>query len=258
MLSQPRKKRGQEKYGWRRFNKLKMIIQRFVLNNFSDLIITNSQKGGASYIKYGYKDYLVKHVPNAVKFDIEKKIRNEKPPIKVLSVGRFITEKDYPTALKTIEYLLKSNLALTFKYTIVGYGPLKNEIVEAVSEMNLNGLVEIVENPSNIHDYYDEADVFFLTSIDEGMPNVVLEAMMNSLPVVSTKAGDIERMVDNEKSGFIHEQKDYKGLANSLKKLILSIDKRNEYGHKGYELVSSKFSVQRLFENYKEIISILK
>jgi glycosyltransferase involved in cell wall biosynthesis len=107
-----------------------------------------------------------------------------------------------------------------------------------------------VRNPSNIDEYYRAADIYFLSSDSEGMPNSIMEALNFSLPVVSTDAGDANCLVKDGKTGFIAPIKDYKLLAEKLQKLVSDYRLRNALGMNGHRLLLNEFSEKMLQERF--------
>ena len=239
-------------------NKLKMVIQKALFNSLADYVISNSHKAAETYSEYGVNKRKIIVIPNSISFTLKQIEKNNSKQITILSIGRFIAEKDYHTSLKAIRKVVNSNaLASDIKYIIIGYGLLMDQIVEWVDQLGLNENVEIIENPHDVNLYYQKADIFLLTSVNEGMPNVVLEAMMHSLPVVSTNAGDVDKIVENGESGFVTEKGDVEGLSDSLSQLISSYQLRVKFGNNGFQIVNSNFSSTIIKTNYQKLIDSL-
>jgi glycosyltransferase involved in cell wall biosynthesis len=87
-----------------------------------------------------------------------------------------------------------------------------------------------------------------MTSLYEGIPNTIMEALNYSLPIVSTNVGDINYLVKDGINGYLSKPKDIEALADSLQKLISSHTLRNDFGKKGHDILKRDFS----FESFKE------
>ena len=72
---------------------------------------------------------------------------------------------------------------------IIGEGDEKARLEKAIDHYHLNDKVMLAGFRKNAYDYMKQADIFVLSSVIEGMPNVLLEAMQNGLPVISTECG---------------------------------------------------------------------
>jgi glycosyltransferase involved in cell wall biosynthesis len=162
-------------------------------------------------------------------------------------VGRFTSQKDYLTALKAIALLNEKIHEKKIEYTIVGDGELYQQIQTWINILQLQNVI-IVRNPSNVEDYYREADVYLLSSDSEGMPNSIMEALNFSLAVVSTDAGDANFLVKDGVTGFLVPVKDYKILAERLYELVSDSNLRNNFAINGHRLLLQEFSEKTLQE----------
>ena len=106
--------------------------------------------------------------------------------------------------------------SIIMKLIILGDGPLKSKLNSQIQELNLEDSIELtgyVDNPLN---YYSNADVFVLSSRVEGLPNVLVEAMMCGCTPVSTDCPTGPReLLQDGKYGYIVPVDDYKKLAKA-------------------------------------------
>ena len=165
------------------------------------------------YINKGFNFKKVLFIPNSIKSDFYIK-RNKNKIVNILSVGRFHMQKDYKTAIAVINNLKSSSLK--FSYTIVGYGELENEIKSYINKYDLNKIVRLKIKPKNLHEIYKSSDIFFQTSLYEGISNTILEAMTFSLPIVCTNSGDNDYIIKENYNGFVANSKDVSSLSKYL------------------------------------------
>lgn len=236
-------------------NVIKMFVQKFLLNYLSTAVISNSFKAKKTYSAFGTKEDKIHVIHNGIEVSHDYLPRDEKSNVKILSVGRFVPEKDYETSLLAVKKVreLKRD-ELNFSYTIVGYGEEESKISNMIDKFGLKNHTEIVINPQNVDQYYKDADVFLITSKNEGMPNVIMEAMSFSLPVVTTDAGDASYLIKDGVNGFVCPIGEYHIIAENLINLISSSTLRNSFGKKGYEILKSEFSLEKLGKKYEAII----
>jgi glycosyltransferase involved in cell wall biosynthesis len=237
---------------------LKFIIQRFLHNYILDYTIFNNYSGYANLKKKGFKGKKCFVIPNCFELNTLPISRLDKGRINVISVARFIAQKDYQTAIKAITYLAthligKSNIQI--RYTIIGYGILENQIRSQVSQSGLDEIATIIINPPNLPLYLKQADIFLTTSLFEGTSNSILEAMSYSLPIVATDAGDNNKLVLNDQNGYLTPKKDYVLLAENLLKLCESITLRNQFGLYSYNHLRDNYSVTAFQKKYLTFIN---
>ena len=162
-----------------------------------------------------------------------------------MSVGRFSKQKDFYTALSAIKApAVTVELKYDFEYIIIGDGGLETQIREWIKELDLDK-VRIVISPDNLYDYYRDSDIYLLTSLFEGVPNTVMEALNFSLPVVSTDIGDVNYLVKEGVNGYLANTRDFESIALSLGKLINDPAKRNEFGEAGRNILIRDFSEEK-------------
>ncbi len=113
------------------------------------------------------------------------------------------------TRQKGLHYLVEAHRILQdragrFTTTIVGDGPLRKEIEDLARKVVVNNMrfTGWLTRPEVLHKL-GESDVFVLPSVDEGMPNVVLEAMASGLPVIGSRVSGMEELVTHGKSGYL-------------------------------------------------------
>lgn len=136
--------------------------------------------------------------------------------------------KDYTTFFKAMKRL-KEICAIPFKILIVGFSPVEisiwnygeDKFKKLVEDYDLLDICELIPKASRAEmpNYYHRADVFVMTSIQEGFPVSSLEATSCGLPVYATRCGGVEDFVDDE-NGRIVDIQDYEKMADNLKELL--------------------------------------
>ncbi len=231
-------------------------IMKYLHNHVTTFTIANCITATLLLKSKGFNAEKLVVIPNGIKpkeLFIGKIFQSE---IKILTVGRFVKEKDYLTAIKTINYLkyhLMHNSPYHIKYYIVGYGELRSKIENEIAKRKLNNVIEIVDD-SDLEKLYMNADIYLCTSIYEGISNSILEAMNNSLPVVATNAGDNIYLVENAKNGFICNTKDWKSIANYLYILIRYPEFRVKMGRESYKKIEDEYSLKIFAMRYCKLL----
>ena len=239
-----------------KLSKRKEFIQKFLQDHINDLTIYNNFKGLDLLAKSGFRSSKAKVILNCFEINTKERVRDKEELVTILSVGRFHEAKNYKTAIKAIYELRKKRT--DFIYQIIGYGHLENDIRNWINDFNAQDFVEIIINPENIDKYYQNADVYLMTSIFEGLSNTVLEAMSFSLPLVLTDVGDNDRLVVNSENGYLCDVGDIKQICQKLELLVNDYNKRIEFGLNSYNMLKENYSYEKFQKNYFELIENLE
>ena len=166
-------------------------------------------------------------------------------------VTKFASVKDPETLLKAVNEIRKTYPRI--KCLLVGDGPLKESLKLKVESLKLGNNIIFPGKRNDITRILSIMDVFVLTSLIEGLPNTILEAMACGLPVVATNVGGIPEVVENGKSGILVEPRDYSSIADAVVNLLENANLRKEMGARGREIVERKFGLDRMIEDYENL-----
>lgn len=177
--------------------------------------------------------------------------------LKIFTIGRFTFQKGYLIGLMAMKKL--RNDGVYFKWTIVGDGPLKEEMLYHIHALQLQDCVELLgkKNRNEILELYNHVDVFLLPSVYEGIANVCLEAMSMELPVVSTKSGGMEEVIVHKQNGLLCEVYDVDSIAENVKWLTQNRDRLKELGLQARKTVIERFTISRQVDVFEEQYSKL-
>ncbi len=163
-------------------------------------------------------------------------------------VGLFIGRLD---AQKAPEYLLRAwakalpNLA---KATLVlaGEGPLRKDLETLALRLGVSDSVRFLGFREDVPLLYSASDIFILPSLWEGMPNVVLEAMAASVPVVATSVEGVRELLLDGDAGVLVPPKDVGALAGAIEKLYRQPEKVRVLVRRAKKQVRENFTVKRM------------
>lgn len=171
--------------------------------------------------KYGADKQHIQVVKSGLKlqdFLFQLKTTNPKAPINILSVGRGHWKKNYRLALDAMHVL--KQLGLAFRYNIIGVSG-EEALLFQRAQLGLEQEVGFVGPlPFNeVQKAIKEADVMLLPSVEEGIANVVLEAMALGTLVVSTDCGGMKEVVLPKQTGYLVPVRDAQAMALALKEV---------------------------------------
>lgn len=230
--------------------KIKLLFEA-VGNIFATGAIINNYSGDKVFKSWGIRNRIV--IPNCFYKPSVKKMRERDDAlIEIITVGRFVRQKDYPTAIESVAMAMQKDARLSFK--IIGHGELESEVRDLVKHHGIENRTTILVNPAGIADHLDNADIYLSTSIFEGTSNSIMEAMNASLPVVATPVGDNERLVESEKTGFIVDCRNIQEISSKLLHLAASPQLRNEMGMTGNAKLHSDYSYEKFKERYLRLL----
>lgn len=158
---------------------------------------------------------VIKSGLNLKDFSFELKSYNSETPLEIISVGRDHWKKNYKLALDAM-FLLKKN-GIAFHYTIVG---VKNNeaLIYQRSQLGLDKDVSFINTLAfkDVQYAIQNADVMVLPSVEEGIANVVLEAMALGTLVLSTDCGGMAEVVLPLRTGYLTLNRDVQSMSEAL------------------------------------------
>lgn len=230
----------------------KLILERLAHNHYATATIYNCYSGEVYFSSKGLKEGKGIVIPNCFPNIAEPIIREDKEIKHIVTVGRFVPQKDYKTIIRTIAELKK--LRNDFVMDIIGYGDEEQNIRMWIKEFSVEDYVNIHIRPDNVQDIVRAADIYLSTSLFEGTSNSIMEALNWSLPVVATNVGDNDHLVIDGKNGYLHPIGDAEGMAQSLSRLLDSIELRNRFGYESNQNLRNNYSVDIFEERYLKLI----
>ena len=169
----------------------------------------------------------------------------------LLSVGRLSEQKAFDRLIHAF-----ARLAPEFPdwdLVIVGEGPLRPALTALSQELGLQGRLHLPGRAGNIADWYQSADVFVLTSLFEGFPNVLAEAMAHGLPAVSVDCDTGPRdIISNGIDGLLVPQNNPEALVAALRHLMANDALRHEMGACA-EKIRDRLRIEKIAEQWEEL-----
>jgi len=245
--------------GWSQ-NLIKIFIYKKVLR-MADKIMVNSMEFKKQFknrfhlkTKCIYNPLNIKEISKLSKNKINENFF-DKTTLKIINVGRFVDQKDQLTLLNAINHLKKK---VNLKLIIIGGGPNKKKILNYIKSNNLTRVVKIKNFTQNPYPYFLKADLFILSSLYEGLPNVLLESIaLNKFVISSNCPTGPSEILDNGKGGLLFKVGNYKDLAskisffNSKRK---ECDKKLQYAKKRLHRFDYHKNLQKYYDLVKSMM----
>lgn len=230
----------------------KCLTDCFLTNKLAEKAIANCYSGKKNFVNRGFCAEKVCVIPNCFeRIDpYTEKVRKGK--IHIITVGRFVKQKDYETAIRAVAGLKKECPNVVFD--IVGYGELEEEIRMWIRSYGIEDITNIHLNPPHIPQLLDEADIYMSTSLFEGTSNSIMEGMNADLPIVATSVGDNEYLVEHGVNGLLCEVGDFKGISRCLIKLVENVEERISMGKQSKQKLQKHYSMEQFSQRYIALI----
>jgi glycosyltransferase involved in cell wall biosynthesis len=175
------------------------------------------------------------------------------PPHRLVigAVGRLSAEKGFDLLIRAADRLLDAGHDLGL--IIVGQGDQYGRLLDLIARLGRADRFQLVGHRPNPSEFYEAMDVYALSSLSEGLPNVVLEALAFRIPVAATRVGAIPQVIAHEKNGLLVEPGDSERLASGIARLLTDADLRSRLGDAGRRTVEQRFSFERRMGRIREI-----
>ena len=164
----------------------------------------------------------------------------------ILTIAAQVPHKDPRTMLKAIQILHARHDNVIFLHC--GSGELEREIREEVYQQNMQEYYKILGFVDNAESLLPLADVFVMSSQEEGLGSTVLEAFRYNIPVASTDAGGLKEIVPS--NGLASPVHDAKALAQNIHTLLTDTQLREQLTKQAHAYVTRYHSRDTMVEHY--------
>jgi len=216
-----------------------------------------------------FKDLRIEIIPNSLETHIfkpkPKQLAKEelriKPHVVTLLFGAHTgneKRKGFSKLLEALNHCLQDekfkHLAKTGGIKIMTFGPPQEELKEMDIEIKTNGYIEDDDKLATI---YSAADMFILPSLEDNLPNTMLEAMACGTPVISFEVGGMPDLIQNGVTGYMAPCFESQKFGQLILRLVFNKNLREEMRANCRELIVKKFKLQDQAENYLELFNSL-
>ena len=223
------------------------LIRRKILCKLDKYILINKSMQEDLLKKYYLKNTMVIENPNT----LIPNGRGSQTNKRVLAVGRLTDQKNF-SELINIWNDIKDKLK-GWKLSIVGEGPLKEDLVNQIKELNLSNDIYIENFTEEIEKEYVKSDILAMTSRYEGFGLVLVEAQSCGVPTIAYDCDFGPRNIINDGvDGYLIENKNKKKFGDALVELINDENKRKKFSEVSINN-SKRFSIEAVVEKWQEM-----
>jgi colanic acid/amylovoran biosynthesis glycosyltransferase len=233
----------------------------------ADLFLCVSQSIRSKLVELGCKDEKILVHRSGVdirRFGLLRKRPCSNGGVRLLTIGRLVEKKGIQYGIQAVAEVLRTNPEIEYK--IVGDGPLKKELLNLIEELKLSPRIHLLgwKRQDEIVEILEDTDILLAPSVtadngdEEGVPNVLMEALARGLPVLSTYHGGVPEIVRDGKSGFLVPERDVAGMAAKLRLMIENRLLWTAMGEEGRKTVEENFNIDKLNDRLLTIYQELR
>jgi glycosyltransferase involved in cell wall biosynthesis len=197
----------------------------------------------------------VKVILNGINVEHFSRLRADAAPVRrafdipsdapiVGTVAVFRVQKNLPDWLEAARRLRERYSGMHF--LIVGDGPLREQLVGHARELGLQDVVHFAGLQNDVRPYLAAMDLYMMSSVFEGLPVALLEAMAMECPIVSTAVGGVPEVVRDGYNGLLVPPRDPAQLARVAGDALVCPAELRKYGELARRTVEARFSMQRM------------
>lgn len=237
------------------------LADRFALPFTSKVICvckSDFQKGMAAKIVTETKGVVIHNGIELEKFshqakreDLRKEFGIGKDDIVFGTVGRLHKQKAQDILLRGFKKVADRHPQV--QLWIVGEGELRDTLERLAQELGIAGKVIFLGGRTDIPELLSAMDIFVLSSLWEGQPIVLLEAMASAKPVVATNVDGIPEIVENGKTGLLVEPGEVDALAFAMEQLFVHPQVREDFAGRGRDRISEEFTAKHMAERVAQL-----
>ena len=164
--------------------------------------------------------------------------------------------KGFLYLIQALQIIYDSNNKLCSDIELVVFGKLDENILNKIP-FKVNQLGRLI-NEGDIVKAYNTADIYLAPSLEDNLPNTIMEAMSCGIPVVAFNVGGIPDMIDDGINGLLAQLKSSKKLAKSIELILSDEELRKKFSLAAREKVIKNFDqniiAKKYFDLYKSIL----
>lgn len=186
------------------------------------------------------------------KNEIREKYFISKSDTVLINMGMYNKQKSQEYLIKALPWIIKRQREI--KLLLVGWGERENLLKHHIKSLNLENLVTLTgkKHRYEVFELLSVADIYVSSSLWEGLPNSILEAMAFKLPVVATDVIGNNEAVVHQKTGFLIPTGDLISFGESIVNLIVNPDLRMRMGQEGRNRIQKHFTGARFVKQHEE------
>lgn len=217
---------------------------------FDKMVVVSGDMKKKLIRKYGFNKNDIDVIRNGVGEVIAKAEIKDKKFV-IGSAGRLSPIKDYPLLIEIAKAMVKVNDQVIFK--LAGDGPEKSRLCHMVQRYGLEKQFEFLGQLEDMEAFYNTLDVYLNTSLHEGIPMTILEAMARGIPVVAPDVGGIREIIQDGADGFMVKERDASNFAEKCLYLCREKKVYRKMSICAVKKIEEKFTMHHMADQYYQL-----
>ena len=202
--------------------------------------------GRKSKVIFNGVEVIDEKIINITNYELKKRLKIKKDDIVVTNICRFVNQKNI------FDFLKIANKCEDIYFFLIGYGKLDKNLKRYVYENKINN-VFFLGQKKNVYKFLSITDIFLSTSLYEGLPIALLEAMSMQIPLVASDVYGHIDLIDNFVSGFLYDIKDLNQATSFIKLLAKNKKLRKFLGRNARKKQVNQFSINTMCNEHFDL-----
>jgi len=198
--------------------------------------------------KYGFQENKIAMIHNGTELHKNNLLKRDKDIFVIGSMGRIFPVKDYSLMVEIAREISKETDKIRFE--LAGDGPDRAMIMRLIERYRLEKTFILRGFVENSDDFYQCLDIYLNTSLHEGIPMSILEAMSYEIPIIAPNIGGLKEMMNDGIEGYLVDGRDPKVFSNRCLHLYNNRSLGKSMGSSAREKVENDFSNDRMAREY--------
>jgi glycosyltransferase involved in cell wall biosynthesis len=202
----------------------------------------------------GLKENKICIIPNGIEpplTPLAVKDNGSDRPFTIGSAGRLFPVKRFDTFIEIARQVCRQKKQMRF--VIAGEGPERQKLETLIAEYGLTGQVHLMGHVDHMQEFYNRLDLYTNTSMHEGTPMSILEAMANKLPIIAFDVAGLREIITNNADGFTIPQGDNAQFVSRIVELMDRPKQLKAFGEAARQTIIDRFSNDKMVEGYQKL-----
>lgn len=183
--------------------------------------------------------------------DIKVELGIESDKVIIGTVSRMDEQKAPLDFMRAAQKIIQEYDNVQFLF--IGDGPLKSEVMQFISENNLQHIILTPGLRYDVPNMLAVMDIFILTSLWEGLPRVFSQAMAARKPIIATRVDGAPEIICSGENGFLVDPGDIDSMCGRIETLLINQELCKKFSENGYERISPDFDVNHMIRQLEEL-----
>jgi glycosyltransferase involved in cell wall biosynthesis len=231
----------------------KTLINFRMLSRFFTTVSVSQDIRSILISRFGFRKEGVESIHNGIELPQLPPASAKKPgPLVIGSAGRLFPVKDYPLMVEIARSIAASGKA-GVRFELAGDGPELQALEALIQRYRLNASFIIKGHQDDMDNFYRGLDIYLNTSLHEGIPMTILEALAHGVPVIAPAVGGIAEILDDGKEGYLLQGRSPDDFAAKCLLLINDPEQRKRTARAAREKAERAFSAEAMAESYRRV-----